>query len=86
MSTVVEIPKLGKTMEEATVVEYCVKIGDRVAKGDCLFEIETDKAAVGVESPADGVVKRILAELGRTLSVGQAVLVLGDKDEKIPET
>jgi len=72
-------------MQEATVVEYCVKIGDRVAKGDCLFEIETDKAAVEVESPADGVVKHIFAEPGRTLSVGQAVLVLADKNEKIPQ-
>ncbi len=72
-------------MEEATVVEYCVKIGDRVAKGDCLFEIETDKAAVEVESPADGFVRHIFAGPGRTLPVGQAVLVLGGKDEKIPQ-
>jgi len=86
MSTEVRIPKLGKTMEEAVVVEYRVKVGDEVKEGDCLFEIETDKAAVEIESPADGFVRHILAELGRPLAVGQPVLILADKNEPIPQT
>lgn len=85
MITEVRLPKLGKTMEEATVVEYLVKLGDKVRKGDCIFEIETDKATMEIESPADGFVKRILAEIGQTLPVGQAVLVLAEKDEKVPK-
>jgi pyruvate dehydrogenase E2 component (dihydrolipoamide acetyltransferase) len=86
MSTEVRIPKLGKTMAEAVVVEYRVKVGDEVKEGDCLFEIETDKAAVEIESPADGFVRHILAELGRPLAVGEPVLILADKDEPIPQT
>jgi len=39
-----------------------------------------------MESPADGFVKHILAEVGQTLSVGQPILVLGDKDEEVPQS
>jgi len=73
-------------MEDAAVVEYFVAVGDKVQTGDALFEIETDKAAVEVESPADGFVRYILAEPGRTIAVGQPVLILADKDEKIPQS
>jgi len=83
--TQVRLPKLGKTMQQALVVEYKVGLGDRVKKGDIIFEIETDKATIEVESPADGFVKHIFAPLGRTLQVGQPVLLLADKDEKVPQ-
>jgi pyruvate dehydrogenase E2 component (dihydrolipoamide acetyltransferase) len=72
-------------MEEGTIVDYNVKVGDKVEKGDCIFELETDKATLEVESPADGFVKHILAEVGQTLQVGQAVLILADKDEDVPQ-
>ncbi len=83
MAIEVRLPKLGETMEEGTIVGYMVKVGDKVKKGDCVFEVETDKAAMEVESPADGFVKHILAEPGRTLPVGRPVLILGDKDEQL---
>jgi len=83
MAIEVRLPRLGETMEEGTIVGYMVRVGDEVKKGDCIFEVETDKAAIEVESPADGFVKHILAEPGRTLPVGRPVLILGDKDEQI---
>lgn len=83
MATEVRLPKLGKTMEDGTIVDFVVKVGDKVKKGDHIFDIETDKATVEVESPADGFVKNILADLGRTLPVGEPVLILGKKDEQI---
>jgi len=79
----IKLPKLGQTMEEGTIVGYSVKTGDEVKKGDVIFDIETDKATVEVESPADGFVRYILAETGRTVPVGQTVMILADKDEKI---
>jgi len=79
----IKLPKLGQTMEEGTIVGYSVKAGDEVKKGDVIFDIETDKATVEVESPADGFVRYILAETGRTVPVGQTVMILADKDEKI---
>ncbi len=73
-------------MENGTIVDLFVKVADQVKKGDVIFEVETDKAAVEVESPADGFVKYIAAELGGTLSVGDPVMVLGDKNEKLPQS
>ena len=86
MPTEVRLPQLGQTMEEGTIVGYMVKVGDEVKKGDCIFEVETDKATLEVESLADGFVKHILAEIGQTLLVGDAVLILGDKDEEVPQS
>lgn len=71
-------------MEDGTIVGYSVKVGDKVKKGDVIFDIETDKTTVEVESPADGFVKYILAETAQTLPVGQTVMILAGRDEKIP--
>ncbi|MHC4501543.1 MAG: dihydrolipoamide acetyltransferase family protein, partial [Planctomycetota bacterium] len=86
MAREVRLPQLGQTMEEGTIVGCLVKIGDEVKKGDVIFEVETDKAALEMESPDDGFVKYILAEIGQTLPVGEALMVLGDKDEDVPES
>jgi pyruvate dehydrogenase E2 component (dihydrolipoamide acetyltransferase) len=73
-------------MEEGTIVNCLVKVGDEVKKGDVIFEIETDKATLEMESPAEGFVKHILVETDQTLPVGAPVLVLGDKDEEVPQS
>lgn len=86
MATEVRLPQLGQTMEEGTIVDYKVKIGDKVEKGDSIYEVETDKATLEVESPADGFVKQIIAEVGQTLLVGDPVLILADKAEEIPQS
>ncbi len=82
----VRLPRLGRTMEEATIVACHIKPGDEINKGDCIFEIETDKATLEMESPADGFVKHILVCPDQTISVGTALLVLGDKDEQVPQS
>ena len=86
MAKEVRLPKLGQTMEEGTIVGCNIKVGDAVKKGDCIFEIETDKATLEMESPADGFVKNILVQIGQTLSVGEPILVLGEKDEVVPQS
>ena len=73
-------------MEEGTIVNCLIKVGDEVKKGDVIFEIETDKATLEMESPADGFVKHILVEVDETLTVGAPILVLGDKDEEVPQS
>jgi pyruvate dehydrogenase E2 component (dihydrolipoamide acetyltransferase) len=80
------MPKMGQTMEEGTVVNCLVKVGDEVKKGDVIFEIETDKATLEMESPANGFVKCIVAEINQTLPVGSPMMVLGDKDEQVPQS
>ena len=86
MAKEIRLPKLGQTMEEGTIVGCNIKVGDAVKKGECIFEIETDKATLEMESPADGFVKHILVETGQTLPVGAAMMILGDKDEEIPQS
>jgi pyruvate dehydrogenase E2 component (dihydrolipoamide acetyltransferase) len=83
MARDIKLPKLGQTMEEGTIVNTLVKIGDAVKKGDVLFEVETDKATLEVESPADGSVRMILVENGETIPVNAPVLILGDANEQI---
>jgi pyruvate dehydrogenase E2 component (dihydrolipoamide acetyltransferase) len=72
-------------MEEGTIVDCKVSVGGHVKSGDVLFEVETDKATLEIESPADGFVKQIMAELGGSYRIETPLLVLGDKDERISE-
>ena len=81
----VKVPQLSRTMEEGTIVNYLIKAGDRIKKGDVIFELEVDKATVEMESPGDGFVRFVFAETGQTLPVGKTVMILADKDEKIPQ-
>ena len=64
MAKEIKLPQLGRTMEEDAIVNCLVKIGQKVKKGDHLFEIETDKVTFEMESPAEGFVRAIVAEQG----------------------
>ncbi len=86
MAKEVRLPQLGQTMEEGTIVNCLIKVDDEVQKGDVIFEIETDKATLEMESPAEGFVKHILVEVDETLEVGTPLLILGDKDEEVPQS
>jgi pyruvate dehydrogenase E2 component (dihydrolipoamide acetyltransferase) len=86
MAREVRLPQLGETMKEGTIVNCLVKVGDEVKKGDVIFEIETDKANLEMESPGNGFVKYIFVEINQTLPVGAPVMVLGEKDEQIPKS
>ena len=67
----VTIPKWGIEMQEGTVTEWRVAVGDTVAKGDELIDIESDKIVNTMEAPVDGVLRRTIAEIDDTLKVGQ---------------
>ncbi len=86
MAKEVRLPQLGQTMEEGTIVGYMVNVDDEVKKGDVIFEVETDKATLEIESPDDGFVKHVLAEVGQTLAVGEPILILGDRDEEVRQS
>jgi pyruvate/2-oxoglutarate dehydrogenase complex dihydrolipoamide acyltransferase (E2) component len=66
------LPKLGMEMTEAVVVAWLVADGAEVTKGMPLYEIETDKVANEIESPASGRIRHI-AEVGVTYPVGAPV-------------
>ena len=56
MAKYIDMPKLADTMTEGTLLKWRVKEGDKVATGDILGEIETDKATMEMESFDDGIV------------------------------
>jgi pyruvate dehydrogenase E2 component (dihydrolipoamide acetyltransferase) len=85
MAKDIKLPQLGQTMEEGTIVTSLVNVGDKVAKGDVIFEIETDKATLEMESPAEGFVRKILVEIGETVLVNEPILILGEEDEEITQ-
>jgi pyruvate/2-oxoglutarate dehydrogenase complex dihydrolipoamide acyltransferase (E2) component len=68
----INIPKLGVSMSEGTLVEWLVQDGERVSEGQVLYRIETDKVENDVESPAAGVI-RISGVEGETYDVGDPI-------------
>jgi pyruvate dehydrogenase E2 component (dihydrolipoamide acetyltransferase) len=72
------MPSVGMTMEEGLVVAWHVEQGDRVAKGQLIVEIESDKTMVEIEATADGVVSALLAEAGAVVPVGTLLATVDD--------
>lgn len=85
MSDIVAItmPRWGLTMEEGTLTEWMAQPGDTVTQGAEILEIETSKLAGAVESPASGVLRRQVAEVGQVLPCGSLLGVLADPS--VPE-
>jgi len=73
MAVEVILPKVDMDMETGQISRWYAKDGDTVTKGQLLFEIETDKAAMEVDAPASGIIADISAAEGTVVPVGQAV-------------
>ncbi|HXW13952.1 MAG TPA: biotin/lipoyl-containing protein, partial [Terriglobia bacterium] len=85
MVKAVIMPKLGQSEETVKIVRWRKQVGDTVAKGDILFEIETDKAVLEVESFYTGTLLKIVAGEGVTVPVQTTVAFVGDPGEAVPE-
>jgi pyruvate dehydrogenase E2 component (dihydrolipoamide acetyltransferase) len=85
MVKAVVMPKLGQSEETVKIVHWRKQLGDTVAKGDILFEIETDKALLEVESFYEGTLLKIVAAEGMTVPVQTTVAFVGDPGEAVPE-
>jgi biotin carboxyl carrier protein len=72
MSTPINIPKLGVSMTEGTLVEWLVSDGQQVQPGDVLYRIETDKVENEIEAPVAGTI-RLLGVEGETYEVGTQI-------------
>ena len=81
----VAMPKLGQTMEEATIQAWHCKEGDAVKKGDVILEINTDKAALEVEAFYTGTVKKLLYAEGVTVPVNAVIAFIGDPADEVTE-
>jgi pyruvate dehydrogenase E2 component (dihydrolipoamide acetyltransferase) len=80
MTDILLIGAGGEYMESAVLVEWHVRPGDRVAKGQLVATVETAKAATEVEAPADGTVAELLAAVGDEVAVGAAIARLAGGD------
>jgi pyruvate dehydrogenase E2 component (dihydrolipoamide acetyltransferase) len=74
----VVMPRLSDSMEEGTILQWLKQVGDEIAVGDELVEIETDKANMAYESDVAGTLTEILAEEGATLPIGEPIARIGD--------
>lgn len=85
MAVEVILPKVDMDMTTGIISKWHVKNGDSVKKGAVLFEMETDKSAIEIESPADGTINNI-ADTGKAIDIGKTVGMIYAAGEKILET
>lgn len=83
MATQMTLPRLGQGMESGTIVKWLKQEGDRVEKGEALYELDTEKVTQEVEADASGVLLKILAQEGEDVEVGKAVAVIGEEGEEV---
>jgi len=72
----IQMPKLGESVQEATITKWFVKEGDRIEEDDPLFEVSTDKVDSEIPSPVDGIIKKILFDIDSLVPVGVVVVVI----------
>ncbi len=83
MATKVILPKLGLTMKKGRIVRWLKEEGDRVEKGEPLYEVETEKITNQIESPATGILFQILVPAGRKdVPVGAVLAIIAEPGEK----
>ena len=70
MATDISMPQLGESIAEGTVVKWLVPVGGMIEKDQSLLEVETEKVALEIPSPATGVLTEILVQEGETVPVG----------------
>lgn len=78
------MPALSPTMKKGKILQWNKKEGDQVSAGDVLAEVETDKAAVGLELQEDGYLAKILVPAGdRQINLGEIIAIVVDSKESI---
>jgi pyruvate dehydrogenase E2 component (dihydrolipoamide acetyltransferase) len=84
MAHSIVMPALEMAQETGKLLSWRKKEGEAIAKGEPLLEIETDKAVVEIESPADGILAGVKAHAGDVIPVGQTIAWIVNPGEKPP--
>lgn len=84
MATEIVMPALEMAQEVGVLISWLKSDGERVRKGDPLFEIETDKAIIEIEAPGTGLLSQISAVPGDKVPIGQVIAFLLEDGEEIP--
>jgi pyruvate dehydrogenase E2 component (dihydrolipoamide acetyltransferase) len=82
----ITMPRLSDTMSEGTVGRWLKKVGDQIAVGDIIAEIETDKATMELEAFEAGVLQQILIPEGQTVPIGHPIAIIGDSAAPVAPT
>lgn len=69
----ITLPKWGMTMQEGTISEWRVSVGDEVSEGAVIATVETEKVDAEIESPASGTIEEIVVEAGSIVEVGSVI-------------
>jgi pyruvate dehydrogenase E2 component (dihydrolipoamide acetyltransferase) len=85
MAVEVVLPALGLTVEKGTILKWLKQEGESVARGDSLYEVEADKVTTEVESPASGILKKILIPEGIEVPILTVVAVITGQGEALPD-
>lgn len=85
MATIIEMPKLSDTMTEGTLVNWLKQEGDRVASGDMLAEVETDKATMELENFEEGILLKQYVVSGGSVPIGTPICAIGQEGEVAPD-
>ena len=79
------MPKMGETMETGTIEKWRKKEGDKVEKGDILYDLATDKVSLEVESFNSGILKKIVRAEGEEVPIMEVIAYIGEKNETLPD-
>src|SRR6266567_4987530 len=78
MSIEIRVPILGESIVDATIASWLKNEGDTVQRGDVLVELETDKVNVEVNAEEDGVLQKVVKQVGDVVAVGDVIGMIGD--------
>jgi len=76
MTYEVKIPQQGFTTEYVTVMKWYVSVGDTVEEGKPIYNMESDKAAMDIESPCSGKVTALLKSEGDEADIGETIMIV----------
>ena len=80
MKVALKLPKLSMNMDEATLVQWHRKVGERFEPGDVLYSVETEKVTSDVEAPCQGILLEITVPEGENVEVGATVCRIDKTD------
>src|SRR5438105_12665200 len=85
MASELVMPKWGLSMQQGLIARWLKEEGEAVEKGEALLEVETEKMTNLVESPASGVLARMLYPAGSTVPVTEVIALITAPGEAVPE-
>ncbi|MBA4411350.1 MAG: dihydrolipoamide acetyltransferase family protein [Bacteroidota bacterium] len=81
----IQMPKLGESVQEATITRWFVKEGEKIEEDEPLFEVATDKVDSEIPSPVDGIVKKIFFQVNALVPVGETVAIITTEGDDEPQ-